>query len=133
TIPGLVAVTVAAALLSAGALLSRALGDGVAGATTAGLALPYAAASGVLLLAGPVADLRLAPQHLLVGASALLLAAVLGAVGVGTGLRVFVAGGTFAILTSLGGLLGLAVGAAGAAAIVVVALVAGIGLAPVTA
>ncbi|HLT11207.1 MAG TPA: type VII secretion integral membrane protein EccD [Micromonosporaceae bacterium] len=131
TIPGLVAAAVAAALLSAGALLSRALGDGVAGAATAGLALPYAAASGVLLIAGSVAQLRLAPQHLLIGACALLLASVLGAIGVGHGVRVFVAGGTFGIFVGLGSLLGLVVGTSGAAAIVVVALVAGIGLAPI--
>lgn len=130
TIPGLVAAAVATALLSSGALLSRALGDGVAGAATAGLALPYAAASGVLLIAGSAAQLQLSPQHLLVGSSALLLASVIGAVGVGHGLRVFATGVTVAAFIGLGALLGLAVTATGGAAIVVVALVAGIGLAP---
>jgi type VII secretion integral membrane protein EccD len=130
TVPGLVAAAVAVALLGAGALLSRALGDGVAGAVTAGVALPYAAASAVMLLAGSAAPLVVAPQHLLVGASALLLASVAGAVLVGHGLRVFAAGVTAAFFLGLGAVLGLVVTMAGAAAIVVVALVAGVGLAP---
>lgn len=133
TIPGLIAAAVAAALLSAGALLSRALGDGVAGAATAGLALPFAAASGALLLTGSSASLAVTPPHLVVGASALLLASVVGSVAVGHGLRVFAAGVTVALFTGLGAMLGLAVGLTGAAAIVVVTLVAGIGLAPLLA
>jgi type VII secretion integral membrane protein EccD len=127
TVPGLVAAAVAVALLGAGTLLSRALGDGVAGAATAGIALPYAAAAAIMLLGG---SLVVTPQHLLVGASALLLASVAGAVLVGHGLRVFAAGVTIAFFVGLGAVLGLVVTMAGAAAIVVVALVAGVGLAP---
>src|SRR5262249_27055749 len=63
----------------------------------------------------------------------LLLASVVGSVAVGYGLRVFVAGGTLAMLGLLGALLGLSLSPAGAASIVVVVLVAGIGLAPLLA
>jgi type VII secretion integral membrane protein EccD len=126
---GLVAGAVAVILLGLGGLLSRALGDGVAGMAAAGYALPYAAASGALLFAGtgPAAD------QVLVGSAALLLACVVGAVAVGTGPRVFVAGITAGGFGLLAALLGLVLPVAGAAAIVIVALVGGIGLAPLLA
>jgi hypothetical protein len=124
---------VAVVLLVAGALLSRAAGDGVAGAAAGGMALPYAAAAGLLFAAPNQATLGLGADQLLVGASALALASVVGAVGVGHGLRVFAGGITVAGFTIVGSGLGFTVKATGAAAILVVVLVAGIGLAPLLA
>ena len=127
---GLAAAGVAAALLCAGSLLSRALGDGIAGAAVAGYALPYAAASGVLLFADATA---LSAGQVLVGGSALLLASVIGALAVGHGLRIFAAGVTAGIFTTLAAALGFALSAPGAASILIVALVGGIGLTPLLA
>jgi type VII secretion integral membrane protein EccD len=132
-LPGLVAAAVALVLLCAGSMLSRALGDGVAGAAAAGFALPYAAASGVLLFAGDAPASRLSAGQVLVGSAALLLASVVGAVAVGHGLRVFAAGVTAGIFAGLGASLGFALTAPGAASILIVALVGGIGVAPLLA
>ena len=133
TVPALAAAAVTLVLIVTGALLSRALGDGVAGAAAAGFALPYAAAAGVLGLAGNASLGGLGPEHVLVGATALLLASVVGAVAVGHGLRVFAAGVAAGIFGAVGAVLGLFVSGAGAAAILIVALVAGIGAAPLVA
>jgi ESX secretion system protein EccD len=76
---------------------------------------------------------RIGAGGLLVGSAALLLAAVAGAVAVGHGLRVFAAGVTVGVAGVVGALLGIAMRPAGAAAVLTVALVAGIGLAPLAA
>ena len=128
---GLAAGGIAAVLLAAGALLSRALGDGVAGAAAGGFALPYAAASGVLLLSDQQPSVG--PNQVLVGATALLLASVIGGVAVGHGLRIFAAGVTAGLFAGLGAVLEFGLTPAGAASILIVALVAGIGLAPLLA
>ncbi len=132
-IPALAAGGVAGVLLVLGALLSRALGDGVAGAAAGGMALPYASAAGVLFAGGNQSALQLGADQLLVGACALLFAAVVGAMAVGHGLRVFAAGVTAGIVGLVGASLGYAVNTPGAAAILVVIVVAGIGLAPLLA
>lgn len=124
---GLAACGVVAALLVAGGLLSRALGDGVAGAAAGGFALPYAAAAGALLAGGNP------PDRVLVGASVLLLSAVIGSVAVGHGLRVFTAGVTAGLFAAAGALLAAAVTVAAGAAVLIVTVVAGIGLAPLAA
>jgi type VII secretion integral membrane protein EccD len=124
-IAGLAAV-VSAGLLLTGGLLSRALGDGGAGAVAGGLALPYAAVAG-LQGAGP--GPAVTADRLLVAASAVLLAAVLGAVAVGSGRPAFVAGATVAVGAGVAALVSYALGPTGAAAILAVVLVFGIGLA----
>ncbi|HEY8339110.1 MAG TPA: EsaB/YukD family protein, partial [Egibacteraceae bacterium] len=106
-VPALAAAAVAGALLATGALLSRALGDGVVGAAAAGMGLPYAAAAGMLVALGEASGFALTADALLVGSSALLLAAALGAVGVGHGLRVFVGAATVGLAGLLGALLGI--------------------------
>ncbi len=135
---GYLGLTVAVLLLVGGVLASRAYGDGVTGSALAGFALPYAFAGGALVLGGaaeagpaPLAPWLGEPQ-LLVGCVAVLLFAMLGAAGVGHGLRIFTAGGTAGLLGALSALLG-GLGAAGAAAVLVSALVCGIGLVPVLA
>jgi type VII secretion integral membrane protein EccD len=125
-VTGLAAAAVAVVLLGAAALLSRAVGDGVAGAAAAGFALPYAAASGALLVPA-------GPGQILVGSAALVFTAVLGSSAVGYGLRIFVAGATLGAFGLLDAVLGLFASPAGATSITVVVLVAGIGLAPVLA
>jgi type VII secretion integral membrane protein EccD len=133
TLPAVAAAAVAGALLAVGTLLSRALGDGVVGAAAAGLGLPYAAAAGVLFGMGGAPGFAVTADPLLVGSCALLLAAALGAVGVGHGLRVFVGGATVGLAGLVGALLGIPLTGPRAAAILVVLLVAGIGLAPLLA
>jgi len=132
-IPAIAAAAVAMVLLGAGALLSRAVGDGVAGAAAGGLALPYAAVAGVLLTGGADARLAVGADQVLVGASALLLASVIGATAIGHGLRVFAGGVTAGVFALFGAGLGFTVSGPGAAAILIVAVVAGIGLAPLLA
>ena len=132
-IPAIAAAAVAMVLLGAGALLSRAVGDGVAGAAAGGLALPYAAVAGVLLTGGADARLAVGADQVLVGASALLLASVIGATAIGHGLRVFAGGVTAGVFALFGAGLGFTVSGPGAAAILLVAVVAGIGLAPLLA
>jgi type VII secretion integral membrane protein EccD len=73
--PGL-PLAMAVVLLAAGTALARALGDAGAGSAVAALALPCAASGGVVLWSGMGA-----PQ-ILAGCAALLLAAVLGQLGV---------------------------------------------------
>ncbi len=133
---GLATGGVAVVLLFAGTLLSRAVGDGVAGAVAAGCALPYAAVSGISMSggsSGTAALSAISPDQLVVGAAALLLASVVGAAVIGYGLRVFVAGMTVGLLAGLGGLLGFVVSGPGAAAVLTVGAVGGIGLAPLIA
>ena len=132
-VPALAAAGLAAVLLAAGGLLSRALGDGVAGAAAGGMALPYAAVAGVLFAAGDQPTLQLGADQLLVGASAMLFVSIVGAIAVGHGLRIFAGGVTAGAFALIGANLGFAVSSAGAAAILVVILVAGIGLAPLLA
>jgi type VII secretion integral membrane protein EccD len=130
SIPAVLALGVAAALLGAGLVLSRAVGDAVAGTAAAGFALPYAAVGAALAAGGTAPLARLGPGPLLLGGMTLLFSSVLGALAVGHGLRVFVAGGAIGATAAAGALLAGVVRPAGAAAILVVALVAGIGVVP---
>lgn len=120
------ALGVAVLLLLAGITASRAYGDGLAGAVLAGYAMPYALAGGALV----VSD---GPARLLVGSTALVLTAVLAAVGVASARWVFVAGGTAGGLGGLGALLAFALPVDGAAALVLTALACGVGVVPVLA
>jgi type VII secretion integral membrane protein EccD len=133
-----VALGIAVVLTLAAVTASRAYGNAVAGAALGGFALPYAGLGGALLVAddavgvvGPVAWLG-APQ-LLVGSVAILLVAVLGAVGVAAGLRVFAAGVTVGLLGALAALAGFVLPTDGAAAVLMAALVCGIGVLPLLA
>jgi type VII secretion integral membrane protein EccD len=130
---GLGVLVAAAVLLAAGTLLSRAVGDGVAGAAAGGFGLPYAAVGGLLLSAGNDPGLVVGPDEVLVGACALMFASVVGAVAIGHGLRVFTAGGTVALFGIAFAAIGFALSPSGSASILIVALVAGIGLAPLLA
>jgi ESX secretion system protein EccD len=106
--PALVAFSAAGLLLLGGVVASRGYGEGVAGAALGAYALPFALVGGYLFLRG-------APG-LLVGSTALLVAGLIGAVGVGHGLRIFVGGITAGCLGMLGALLAYWQPPAGAAA-----------------
>ncbi|MEV4481229.1 type VII secretion integral membrane protein EccD [Micromonospora coxensis] len=134
-----VAVAVALLLCVAGAVASRAYGDGTTGATLAGYALPYAFAAGALAVAsgdpvgvfGPLPWLG-APE-LLAGSVALLLVAVLGLLGVATRLRIFVAGATVGLVGAPAALGGLLLDPAGTAAVLACVLVFAVGALPLLA
>ncbi|MFC0533441.1 type VII secretion integral membrane protein EccD [Phytohabitans kaempferiae] len=123
-----VAPVVAALLLLAGVAVARSHRDGLAGATLAAYALPYAFAAGALL--SPPAR----PAQVLGGCTALLAASSLGGFGVATHLRVFAAGaaaGLFGGLASLAVVGGLSV--PGAAAVLLALLACGVGVLPLLA
>ncbi|GIJ34139.1 type VII secretion integral membrane protein EccD [Micromonospora sediminimaris] len=133
------ATVVAGLLVLAGTVLSRAQGDGSAGAVLGGHALPYAALAGALAVGsgdpiGPIGALRwVGAPELLAGSVTLLLASVLGLFGVATRLRIFVAGtvvGAGAGAAALGGLL---LGPAGSAAVLIGALTFAVGAVPLLA
>ncbi|MEV4626436.1 type VII secretion integral membrane protein EccD [Micromonospora sp. NPDC049523] len=133
------ALGIAVLLALAGVVASRAYGDAPAGAALGGYALPYAFLGGAMLIAsgdpagvlGPVRWLG-APEAL-AGSVAVLLVAVLGAVGVAAGLRVFAAGATVGLLGALTALGGFVLSAGGAAAVLLSVLVCGIGVLPLLA
>ncbi|MEH0969814.1 type VII secretion integral membrane protein EccD [Micromonospora sp. CPCC 205546] len=133
------AAVVALLLTLAGVVASRAHGDGPAGATLGGYALPYAAVAGALAVTsgdpvGPVAGLRwIGAPELLAGSVALLLVSVLGLVGVATRLRVFVAGATAGFVGALAALGGLLLSPAGTAAVLLCVLVFAVGAVPLLA
>jgi type VII secretion integral membrane protein EccD len=133
TVPALAALGVAAVLLLAGVVFSRAYGDVVAGAALSAYAMPYAFVGGLLLLAGSAPLSQIRPWHLLDGAVALLVTALVGGVAAAYGLRLFVAGATAAMLGSLAGLLGLFTTTTGAAAAALTLLVTGIAAVPLLA
>jgi ESX secretion system protein EccD len=115
----LVAYGMAGVLVLAGIGAARAYGDGVAGATIAGLAVPYAFVGGL--------------PSVLLGSAAVVLVGVVGAVAVGHGLRVFVGAVTAGLLGVLGALLALWLPGAGAAAAVLAVVVTGMAAVPLLA
>jgi type VII secretion integral membrane protein EccD len=134
TMVGPVALGVAALLVLAGTLASRAYGEALLGSTLAAHALPYAAAGGLVLLLEPSRSLiALGPPHLLVAGTALALLSVVAAIGVARGLRVFVAGMTVGLLTVLTALVAEASSATSAAAVVITVLVTGVAAVPLLA
>ncbi|MGC5050380.1 type VII secretion integral membrane protein EccD [Micromonospora sp. DT48] len=137
---GWLAATVAAGLLVlTGTVLSRAHGDGLAGATVGGYALPYAALAGALAVSsgdpvGPIGALRwVGAPELLAGSVALLLASVLGLFGVATRLRIFVAGTVVGVGGGAAALGALLLGPAGAAAVLLCGLTFAVGAVPLLA
>ena len=102
--PGLVPLVLSFVLVVVGILLSRAIGDSVAGAVVGGLGLLYGFVGGFLVLGldgTGLADFGAA--HLLVGSTVLLVVSVIGYLGVAEFTRIFAAG-TFA------GLMGIVAG-----------------------
>jgi type VII secretion integral membrane protein EccD len=123
TLPGALGLAVAALLVLAGAVASRAFADAVSGAALAAFALPYALVGGVLVV-GPGLSGSGAPR-LLVGAVAVLLTATASTVAVGHGLRIFVGAAAAGTVAAAGALVGYRLPAAGSAAILLSLLVIG--------
>lgn len=120
------ALGLAALVLVAGVALARALGDAGAGAVLGACALPCAFIGGGLLFAGDRPLPGLGAPHLLAAGAALLLAAVVGLLGVVDRAALFVAAATAGLLTALGAWLSTADSIEGYGA---AAIVAGAGLA----
>ncbi|NUT37434.1 MAG: type VII secretion integral membrane protein EccD, partial [Hamadaea sp.] len=125
-------------LLFGGVVASRAYGDARVGAVLGGFSLPYAFAGGALVLGGDALTgmVRLVPwlgqSQLLLGAVCVLLFSALGAAGIGGRVRIFTAGVTVGLLTSVASLLSF-LDTPGAAAVLIAFLVCAIGVVPVMA
>ncbi|MFC9976315.1 type VII secretion integral membrane protein EccD [Spirillospora sp. NPDC127200] len=101
---GLVAITagaVAAVLLVAGAVLSRAVGDSRAGAVLGFSALPYVFLGGLLAPARPIGLPDLGAPHLMTAFGAVTLAAVAAAFAIIEGLPAFLGVGLTALVGTL--------------------------------
>ena len=124
--PGVVAGAVAVALVVAGGILSRVVGDAGAGAALGYAALPYAFVSGLVALGGQRGLLEFGAAQLLSALAAVLLAAVLAAFVVADGMPGFLGAAMAAGSGALGALLSLLTGldAAGGASVTVTALLA---------
>ncbi|MGW0434911.1 type VII secretion integral membrane protein EccD [Micromonospora sp. NPDC003197] len=117
---GAIALGAATVLLVAGIALSRALSDSLAGAVLAALSMPYAFMGAALVIGSGESVWALGAPHVLLGSAGLLLAALLGLLGVGDASRVFVAGVFTGVCGLTGGLLALSsLDAAQGAAIVI--------------
>ncbi|WP_433536071.1 type VII secretion integral membrane protein EccD [Micromonospora sp. CA-249363] len=133
------AAAVALLLTVAGTVASRANGDGTAGATLGGYALPYAFTAGALAVGsgdpvGPLVPARwVGAPELLAGSVALLLVALVGLLGVASRQRIFVAGVTVGLLGAGAALGALPLTPAGTAAVLLSALVFAIGVIPLLA
>lgn len=125
----LLAAIAALVLTLTGTLASRAYGDALTGAILAAYGLPFAAAFG-WLSTPPLAG---ASGRTLLAATALLVASLLAGAGVAHLLRLFVAGGTTALLGLAGAFLAMQLRPAAAAAVVLAALVAGVAGTPLLA
>ncbi|MEO3927817.1 type VII secretion integral membrane protein EccD [Micromonosporaceae bacterium B7E4] len=90
-------------LLSAGVVAARAGGDAGVGVVSALVALPLAAAGGGLTLAGDRALTTLGAPHLLAAGAALLLASMVGLLGVVDRAALFVGSATVGLLGVVGG------------------------------
>ncbi|MEV6926914.1 type VII secretion integral membrane protein EccD [Dactylosporangium sp. NPDC051485] len=123
------AAAVAVGLVLVGITASRAYGDALVGASLAAFALPFAAAGGWLATPEPATP----AGRTLLAAVALLLAALVAAVGVAHLLRLFVAGVTVGVLGALGGLFATVTRPAAAAAVLLAVLVAGVAGVPLLA
>jgi type VII secretion integral membrane protein EccD len=130
TVATAAALGAAVGLVLAGTVAARAYADALTGAALAAYALPYAFAGGLMVL---LPDRPLGAPHLLVGAVALALCALVAAVGVAYLLRIFVAAVTAGLLAAPGAVLAEVTSPTGAAAIVLAGLVTGVAAAPLIA
>ncbi|GIJ53871.1 type VII secretion integral membrane protein EccD [Virgisporangium aurantiacum] len=120
------ALSLAAVLLAAGILATRAYAEPLVGAALAAYSLPAAALGGWHLLESG-ADTA---SHMLVAATALTLWSVAGALGAGAGQWIFIAGTAAGLLGVVGASASFATGTARAAALISVVVVGGVTAAP---
>jgi type VII secretion integral membrane protein EccD len=116
TTAGAAALTVAVVLGVLGTVLARAVADPSAGALLAGLSLPYAWTGGLLILAPAGALDQLTTGNVVLASAALVLASVLGWLGVAAAGSMFVAGTLAGLLGVAGALIAMVADPAGAAA-----------------
>jgi type VII secretion integral membrane protein EccD len=120
----LAALLVAVALLVGAAVLSRAAGDSGTGSVLALVGMTYAATGGLLLLAGDRSLTELASPHVLLAATAVVLAGAVATLAVGDRYPLFFGAVGVGAATGLGALLCLAFGIGAPAAAAVVAAIA---------
>ncbi|MDG4786546.1 type VII secretion integral membrane protein EccD [Micromonospora sp. WMMD1102] len=132
---GLVGLGLAAALLLGAVVLARAVGDPQSATVLALVALCHAAVGGLLVLAGDRTVGQLAPPHVLVAATAVVLVAAAAAIGVGDAGPVFLCGaaGAVALLVAAAIRVLFGVGTPAAAAITVTLAFATLPLLPMFA
>ena len=120
---GLVGLGTALILLLVATVMSRALADSRAGVLVGLLALGYAGVGGLLLLGGDHRLAELGPPHLLVAATALMLAAVFATIAVADAGPIFLGSAAAAAVLAMGAAICqvFGVGPAGGAAVVVAA------------
>ncbi len=121
---GLIGLSCAVVLLVVAILLARAVGDSQAGVTFAVAAMVYAALGGLLVLAGDRSVAALAGPHYLLAVTAVLLAAVVAAIGVADAASLFFGTALTALAVDLAAGLGLLFDAPVAAAAAIVATLA---------
>ncbi|WP_422770054.1 type VII secretion integral membrane protein EccD [Plantactinospora sp. WMMC1484] len=132
---GLVALGLSAALLIGAVVLARAVGDARSATILALVALCYAAVGGLLVLAGDRTLGQLAPPHVLVAATAMVLVAAAAAIGVGDAGPVFLCGAVCAVALLVAAAIRVlfAVGTPAAAAVTVTLVFATLPLLPMAA
>ncbi len=111
--PSALAGGVAIALVVAGAVLSRALGDGAAGVVLGYAAMPYAFLSGLTAIGGDRTLFQLGAAHLLIGSAAAMVVAVLAAFAIGDGVPGFVGAAIAALIATLAAFADLVTGLTG--------------------
>ncbi len=121
---GLIALLLAAGLLAAAVVLARAVGDSRAGVAIGAAAMAYAGVGGLLTFAGDRTLSQLAGAHVLIAVTAVLVVAVVAAIGVADAAPLFLATGLTAIALDLTMVICLVFGAAPAAAAAIVATLA---------
>lgn len=131
---GVLTTVVGFALVVIGLVLSRAGGDSMAGAAIGAAGLPFVFAGGYVVLGGDLPLRELGAPNLLVASAALLLAGVIGFVGIADMLRVFTAAALIGLIGMLAALIGLSsLTTAGVAAIVATVAVALLPMCPLLA
>ncbi|MGH3715508.1 MAG: type VII secretion integral membrane protein EccD [Micromonosporaceae bacterium] len=105
-LPGLIPLITGFVFVVIGVLLSRAVADSVAGAVVGGVGLVYAFVGGFLLLGGDEPLTRFGAPHLLVATAVLLVASVIGYIGIAEYTRIFAGGALVGLLGVVAGMLG---------------------------
>ena len=131
---GAVTTAVGFALLVIGLVMSRAAGDSMAGAVIGAIGLPFVFTGGYVVLGGDLSLRELGAPNLLAASAALLLAGVVGFVGIADMLRVFTAAALIGLIGMAAALIGLTpLTTAGDAAIIATVAVALLPMCPLLA
>jgi type VII secretion integral membrane protein EccD len=105
--PSVLAGGVALALVVAGAVLSRAVGDGGVGVVLGYTALPFAFLSGVSAIGGDRSLTQFGAAHLLIGTAGVMVVAVLAAFAIGDSVPGFIGAALAALVATLAAFLDL--------------------------